>query len=444
MTVSERTDRMSAARSSSAASTNKNRSVNTKKKSEPGRKFHPARLAVVVLSCVLILCLAVLGLQKIHSSIITARRMTTVQAKLDAVADAKNRVAAADMTEQITPASFNALQEMAITQLGAFEEQIEALKEDGLSEQEADSIASMPSPEELYLNIFDNLARYPQEYIDFLCEDPRRLTFVSAYVNQEPYVSASEDLTEDLSSVPALVQYDLRWAFQPYAGSALGLNGSAPAALSAAAAYLEQNPSLTPDTVAAAIDENSAALADGTLISAMVPAAAASIGLAAQPVALDSAAFAAQLSSGTLILGYIPAGVLSFSYQYVLISDSSEDGMVSVHFPAFPADDRDMSLEEAVSLLAEAWSLSPADPSAVSLQTLQPAEQQSPAPGSSQAQTSAGLNEDQAADAVQSAQDDASDSFDGLSEASAENMDSSDLSEQSASEDTSDTDIGAE
>lgn len=322
------------------------------------RRIHYGRLAVIVLVPVLLICLCVLGVQKFIDHRIQSERMAVIEEKEKKVQDVQNAVAAASAPANLTPSSFAAFQDLAKAQLGSFDSQIKERIHTPLTQEDVDAVQAMSSPEDLYKNILDNIERYPQEYIDFLNKDPRRLNFVSAYVNQEPYIGGTDALTESLEEIPALVQYDLRWGYIPYAASNIGLSGSYPAAISAAASYLTKNPGLTPIAAAQALNDAGAVLDDGSAVTANLPAALPSLGIEASALPLDGQTLLELTEQRQVILGIAAPGTVSDEEQAFVISYSDQPDSLKVHFPAFPADDGDMSVDEVLTFTSEVWALS--------------------------------------------------------------------------------------
>lgn len=322
------------------------------------RKIHYGRLAVIVLVPLLLICLCVLGIQKLIDHNIQSERMSVIEEKEKKVQDVQNAIAAASAPANLTPSSFAAFQDLAKAQLGSFDSQIKERIHTPLTQEDVDAVQAMSSPEDLYKNILDNIERYPQEYIDFLNKDPRRLNFVSAYVNQEPYVGGTDALTESLEEIPALVQYDLRWGYIPYSSSNIGLSGSYPTAISAAASYLTKNPGLTPIAAAQALSDAGAVLDDGSVITAALPAALPALGLEAAALPLDGQTLLELTEQRQVILGIAAPGTVSDEEQAFVISYSDQPDSLKVHFPSFPADDRDMSTDEVLTFTSEVWGLS--------------------------------------------------------------------------------------
>ncbi|WP_283651082.1 hypothetical protein [Ileibacterium valens] len=320
-------------------------------------KVHYGRLAVVILIPIALILGMIYGAISIYQAVIQHQRVAKIEEKANRIGEAQSEIAAASTTPNISPSTFAAYQELAKTQLGAFQNQVRSMIHEKLSDSDMEAVNSLSAPEDLYLNILKNLERYPEEYISFLNEDPRRLNFVSAFVNQEPYIAAPGALTMSLESLPALVQYDLQWAYQPFSGNVIGLVGSGPTALSAAASHLQNNSGITPYLAAQAIDSAGGADSQGVAEPQVLVSAGPSIGLSIEPIQVDSSLIASICEQQQIILGLVPSGNLSAKPQYILISYSDQPDCVNVYFPAFPADSKAYSVEEITPLLSEAYVL---------------------------------------------------------------------------------------
>lgn len=137
-----------------------------------------------------------------------------------------------------------------------------------LSEKERASIASIKKPAGISQETFDTLLKsamaddgivsdmdawmlvhiddYSQDILDFYLPDHDRFEFVQAWPDRDAYQEKVERLSESLDEVPALLQWDLRWGYQPYSDSLIYIAGCAPTCVSMIASYLHQDPSLTP------------------------------------------------------------------------------------------------------------------------------------------------------------------------------------------------------
>ncbi len=97
--------------------------------------------------------------------------------------------------------------------------------------------------------IVDAPEAYPPEYLDLLARNSETLEFVLGYPAHHGD-APGQSLTEPLDTMPLLLQWDMRWGYQPYGESTVAVSGCAPACLSMAAAYLTGDPTLTPYRVA--------------------------------------------------------------------------------------------------------------------------------------------------------------------------------------------------
>lgn len=93
------------------------------------------------------------------------------------------------------------------------------------------------------------ISDYPSEIVDLLKTNEETKDFVLNYPSK--VVDFSPDAInfsqyQGCTEPPLLMQWDLRWGYMTYNGGVMGINGSAPTALSMAAIYELQDISLTP------------------------------------------------------------------------------------------------------------------------------------------------------------------------------------------------------
>ena len=113
----------------------------------------------------------------------------------------------------------------------------------------ASAIARLAHEDSRAQAILDDPEAYPADYLEMLARNSETLDFVLGYPAHHDDAPV-QSLTESLDTVPLLLQWDMRWGYQPYGSSTIAVSGCAPACLAMAASYLTGDATITPYRVA--------------------------------------------------------------------------------------------------------------------------------------------------------------------------------------------------
>ena len=166
--------------------------------------------------------------------------------------------------------------------------------------------------------IVDAPEAYPPEYLDLLARNSETLEFVLGYPAHHGDAPV-QSLTEPLDTVPLLLQWDMRWGYQPYGESTVAVSGCAPACLSMAASYLTGDPTLTPYRVAQfAAEQGYYVPGQGTSWS-LLSEGAPSLGVQCRQLALDQAQIDAALDAGHPVICSMLPGDFTTEGHFIVL-----------------------------------------------------------------------------------------------------------------------------
>ncbi len=172
-----------------------------------------------------------------------------------------------------------------------------------------------------------------EELEELLSRNEETREFVENYKNREVYLGKDIDLSGDVQEeeVPLLMQWDLRWGYESYGGSNIGLAGCGPACLSMAYIYFTEDLAGNPREIARYCEENGFYTSEGTSWELWTLGAEA-FGLEGKELPLDESRMKAALDAGSLIVCSMRPGDFTTTGHYILIVDYEEEGF-QVHDP---------------------------------------------------------------------------------------------------------------
>lgn len=102
--------------------------------------------------------------------------------------------------------------------------------------------------------IYQSHSQYPKELLAALANNPEMAEFVSGYPGNG--VTGGITASEKEQEFPLFLQWDMRWGYESYGDSCIGLAGCGPTCLSMVLFYLTRDETYTPDNIAAYSMEN--------------------------------------------------------------------------------------------------------------------------------------------------------------------------------------------
>lgn len=181
--------------------------------------------------------------------------------------------------------------------------------------------------------------QYPESLIRLYLANPEVLDTLLAYpaLGKAAQGVVSED---DLAGgFPRLMQWDIRWAYQPYGDDMLAVTGCGPACLSTVAIYLTGHMDFDPGYVARYAQKNGYYMQGTGTAWELMTQGAAGLGLSGEELPLDGALILSTLREGRPIICSVKEGDFTTGAGHFIVLVSADgDGNITVHDPARSAN----------------------------------------------------------------------------------------------------------
>lgn len=168
--------------------------------------------------------------------------------------------------------------------------------------------------------------------LELALDEPDSIDFVAAYPSSDktakPY---GESVTA--GSAPQLYDWDTRWGNVDYAGSALGVTGSGPTALSMAYMGLTGSTDKTAADISSLVSADGLATGDSHMDGGFLKDHAADVGLTCKTYESSADNLTTVLDTGTYIMLEAKAGTLTDETHWVLLVTENADGSIVVYDP---------------------------------------------------------------------------------------------------------------
>lgn len=204
-----------------------------------------------------------------------------------------------------------------------------------------------------YLDLWEN-QEIPAEYMTFLARDDDRYQFVADYTKLNGNTPEPGPLTEDLSEVPHLLQWDERWGYLPYGTSNLVIAGCAPTSLSMVFSYLNQDPSITPYAVAQYSEQNGDFVDGIGTAHDLMGDAANNWGIQFMSISPDVDTMKAELEAGNILVLSVVPGDFTRVGRFIVVT-GLEDGQFKVLDPNSNKNTRLWDPQVVADQTAFAW-----------------------------------------------------------------------------------------
>ncbi len=168
---------------------------------------------------------------------------------------------------------------------------------------------------------------WPVELRALLERNPETKDFVLNYP-----LKKDEETTYTLSEysnpaeIPHFMQWDMRWGYEEYAGSIMGLSGCGPVCLSMVSIYLLNDISFDPLYIARFAEKEGYATSNNGTKWILMSEGAEKLGLKSEELPLDKNVMINALSEGKPIICIMGAGDFTSSGHYIVLTGYSEDG----------------------------------------------------------------------------------------------------------------------
>ncbi|MCF0259419.1 MAG: C39 family peptidase [Erysipelotrichaceae bacterium] len=244
-----------------------------------------------------------------------------------------NQVNSIIKPDEISEENFETLKKMALTDTDfSLLDQFDPEKR--VEEAYFEQVKNLPNVEgdEKAARLFLNISQYDDDILTFLFRDPDRYDFVAAFPERASHQAPVEQLTEDLSSIPGLIQWDLRWGYYPYGDSDIAVAGCAPTCLSMVLSYLKQDPSITPTAVADYAIANDMYVPGAGSAHTIFDGAASHWGVQSEGVPVSKEDVAKALSQEKLLILNMVPGTFTRTGHFI-VAYADENGKLKIHDP---------------------------------------------------------------------------------------------------------------
>lgn len=207
------------------------------------------------------------------------------------------------------------------------------------------------------LYFLDNLSQYDNAILLFYLANTERFEFVKAYPERADLQVAPEQLSESLESVPALLQWDVRWGYEPYGDSTVYYAGCAPTSLSMVMSYLLQNPTITPAVVKNYSDENGYYVSGAGTSNQLLTDYAEAQGVNVESLWVDQDSISQALQQGQVLIFNMMPGIFTQTGHFIVVT-GEENGQLRVLDPNSISRSRLWSYEEVLPEMLAVWAYS--------------------------------------------------------------------------------------
>lgn len=179
-----------------------------------------------------------------------------------------------------------------------------------------------------------NCENYTDDLVEFYLRDKDRFSFVWVYphANDAVYQTPVTSLTEDLSTIPHLLQWDLRWGYQPYLDMLVYAAGCGPTCMSMVASYLNQDPTLTPRMMCDLSVEYGDAVSGAGTANTFFEHAAQETGLNVEEIPAQADALLDAVNQGKPVILHMGPGNFTRIGHFIVVT-GVEDGKLKVNDP---------------------------------------------------------------------------------------------------------------
>lgn len=175
-------------------------------------------------------------------------------------------------------------------------------------------------------------------------DDPEAVSFVRGFPSKYPMAEASTDSSLALGTgapsasvpgtdIPHLYQWDRRWGYTTYGGTAFGLNAGAPTSLAMVYQGLTGSTDVTPYSLGTQAAERGFVLESGETANEMFTEMAGELGLECTRLETSTDAAQEHLAQGHPVIANVGPGNFTTSDHFIVLAGLADDGRVIVNDP---------------------------------------------------------------------------------------------------------------
>ena len=195
---------------------------------------------------------------------------------------------------------------------------------------------------------------YPQSLIDLLERNPETEDFVLNYPFRDQV--AMEAFSYDLSEgVPLMMQWDQRWGYLKYGSDVVGITGCGPVCLAMAGYYVTGDESFTPANMVEFAKTNGYYSPGSGSSWTLISEGGVKLGLQVTEIPLVKKKIMDNLEAGNPIICAMGKGDFTTSGHYIVLV-GTEDGLIRVNDPnSYANSEKLWSYEEMESQFRNLW-----------------------------------------------------------------------------------------
>jgi hypothetical protein len=321
------------------------------------RKINIKRLLILTASVLVVIALLVTGL----TAAINYSIQRTRHAKVEEILEERNafidQIDKLQNTGNISDSSYESLRTLAKSENASAYAMLESLTDKTIDAETYEEVLKIdPLADGAgFKKVLENSYQIPEDYITFLLKDDDRLDFVLAYLDQDQYQSAPETLSEDLSKIPHLLQWDLRWGYMPYGDSIVAFAGCGPTCLSMVYSYLNQDASITPYYMAKyAMDNDYYAYGSGTYHSFMYESAEA-FDINVEGISVDAQTISSALAQGKILIASMNPGDFTTTGHFIVLYGINGNSVKVLDPNSIKNTEKEWDINTLVDQMAAIW-----------------------------------------------------------------------------------------
>jgi hypothetical protein len=197
----------------------------------------------------------------------------------------------------------------------------------------------------------------PERLLQLVANNIETIDFVAAYPKKHQQVHENVSLSEELESsdFPLLLQWDERWGYESYGDGLIGYTGCGPTCLAMVALYLNQDPTVTPKTVADYADE-AGYYTDGVGSAwSLMGTGCEAFGLKGTEMTISESLMIDQIAQGNPLICAMGPGDFTLAGHFIVVV-GYEDGQFIVRDPnSNIRSERTWSYSELASQIKNIW-----------------------------------------------------------------------------------------
>lgn len=183
-----------------------------------------------------------------------------------------------------------------------------------------------------FRSIYDNMALYPEELIEALCNNVELLDYAAGYLEASGKVEGGLTKEELKKDFPLFLQWDSRWGYVDYGDSKIGLSGCGPTCISMVAVALTGDRKATPDAVSEYAEQKGYYQKDTGTAWSLMTEGCRHFGIVGEELCLDKNVIMNALDEGhPIICSMRPGDFTSKGHFIVLVG--TKDGKIVVNDP---------------------------------------------------------------------------------------------------------------